>query len=336
MPRKSPRGKPYHKPQARDPNAPQPRNRGERSTPSGEHLPVMPVEVSAVLNLQPGHRVVDCTLGFGGHAVQLLERVGPTGLLLAVDRDAANLPIVEPKLAAIGFPFQLHHSNFAALPSLLAAAGIPGVDGLLADLGVSSMQLDDAERGFSFMRDGPLDMRMDPSRGPTAADLLHTLSEGELAAAFRDFGDEPAAEAVAAEVVKQRAAQPLTRTRELRELVERAAPVFVRRGPDQLSERKQLLLPATRVFQALRVLVNRELANLSQLLRVLPNVLNPGGVAVLISFQSGEDRLIKAAFRDGMRTGVYSAIAEEAIRPTEEEKRGNPRARSAKLRWARN
>ncbi len=241
----------------------------------------------AALNPRPGHAVVDCTLGFGGHAAELLKLVGPTGKLVATDLDADNLPRAEPRLAAVGHPFVLRHANFAGLPAVLAAEGIAGVDGLVADLGMSSMQVDDPGRGFSFLRDGPLDMRMDRSRGKTAADLLNTLSAEELAAAFRDLGDEPMAEAIAAAVVARR---PLGTTAELRAVIDAAAPVTVVRGVGAPPERKQLLLPATRVFQALRMLVNRELANLQQLLRVLPDVLAPGGTAAVISFHSGEDR----------------------------------------------
>jgi 16S rRNA (cytosine1402-N4)-methyltransferase len=295
----------------------------------------MLAEVLAVLDPQPGHVVVDCTLGFAGHSVELLKRVAPTGKLIATDLDPANLPPAEAKLTAVGSPFALHHVNFAGLPGVLAAEGIAGVDGLVADLGMSSMQVDDPDRGFSFLRDGPLDMRMDPTRGPTAADLLNTLSRDELAAALRDLGDEPQAETIATAIVTRRKSQPLQRTRELRELIDRTAPVKVLRGPGAPPERKQRLLPATRVFQALRVLVNRELASLAHLLRVLPDLLKPGGAAAVISFHSGEDRLVKAAFRDGLRAGAYETASDEPLRPTEEEKRANPRSRSAKLRWAR-
>jgi 16S rRNA (cytosine1402-N4)-methyltransferase len=176
---------------------------------------------------------------------------------------------------------------------------------------------------------------MDPTRGTTAAELLNTLSQDELAAALRDLGDEPKAEAIVAAIVARRTAQPLQRTGELRELIERAAPVTILRGPTAPPERKQRLLPATRVFQALRVLVNRELASLAHLLRILPELLKPGGSAAVISFHSGEDRLVKAALRDGLRAGVYEAASDDPVRPTEEEKRANPRSRSAKLRWAR-
>jgi 16S rRNA (cytosine1402-N4)-methyltransferase len=311
------------------------RKRFRRSTRPGEHRPVLLAEVLAVLDPQPGQVIVDCTLGFAGHAVELLRRVGPDGLLIATDLDPANIDAARARLEATGFLFAIHHTNFAGLPHVLAAEGVAAADGLVADLGMSSTQVDDPGRGFSFMRDGPLDMRMDPTRGRTAAELLNTLPEADLAAALRDLGDEPRAEAIAAAVVERRQHKLLERTGELRELVEQAAPVQVIRGPGAPPERKQRLLPLTRVFQALRILVNRELANLQQLLRVLPTVLKPGGTAALISFHSGEDRLIKAALRDGLRAGVYEAISEDPIRPTEEEKRENPRSRSAKLRWAR-
>jgi 16S rRNA (cytosine1402-N4)-methyltransferase len=200
---------------------------------------------------------------------------------------------------------------------------------------MSSMQVDDPARGFSFLRDGPLDMRMDRSRGKTAAELLNTLSQADLAAAFRDLGDEPEAEAIAAAIVAERTKAPFERTTQLRAVVEQAAPVKVVRSPGRGPARKQQLLPATRVFQALRILVNRELANLQSLLRTLPAVLAPGGGAAIISFHSGEDRLVKAALREGIQTGVYSAAADDPVRPPEAEKLANPRSRSAKVRWCR-
>lgn len=311
------------------------RKRVRRSTAAGEHKPVLLAEVLAALDPKPGQTVLDCTLGFAGHSLELLTRVAPDGLLVATDLDPANIEPARTKLEAAGGLFALHHTNFAGLTGVLAVEGAAQVDGLLADLGMSSMQVDDRSRGFSFMRDGPLDMRMDPTRGRTAAQLLAALPEEELAACFRDLGDEPRADAIAAAVVQQRKATPVERTKELRELIERAAPVQVLRGPGAPPERKQLLGPATRVFQALRILVNRELASLTHLLRVLPTVLKPGGTAAIISFHSGEDRLVKVAFRDGLRAGVYAAVSGDAIRSTFEERKENPRSRSAKLRWAR-
>jgi 16S rRNA (cytosine1402-N4)-methyltransferase len=311
------------------------RKRVRRSTAAGEHKPVLLAEVLAALGPKPGQTVVDCTLGFAGHSLELLNRVSPDGLLVATDLDPGNIEPARAKLEAAGGLFALHHANFAGLPAVLAAEGVTHVDGLLADLGMSSMQVDDRDRGFSFMRDGPLDMRMDRTRGRTAAELLNALPQEELAACFRELGDEPQAEAIAEAVVRQRGAKPVERTKELRELIDRAAPVRIDRTPGAPPERKQLLGPATRVFQALRILTNRELANLQQLLRVIPTILKPGGVAAIISFHSGEDRLVKAAFRDGLRSGVYSAVSEDPIRPAFEERTANPRSRSAKLRWAR-
>jgi 16S rRNA (cytosine1402-N4)-methyltransferase len=311
------------------------RPKGQRSTREGEHVPVMLAEVLDVLNPQPGQTVVDCTLGFGGHAVELLKRIGPTGKLVALDLDPDNLARAMPKLEAVGHPFVAVHANFAGLAGVLATHGVTQIHGLLADLGMSSMQVDDPARGFSFLRDGPLDMRMDRSRGKTAAELLNTLPQSDLAAAFRDLGDEPEAEAIAAAIAAERTKVPFERTSQLRAVVERAAPVKVVRSPGQGPARKQQLLPATRVFQALRILVNRELANLQSLLRTLPAVLAPGGVAAIISFHSGEDRLVKAAFREGIQTGVYTAAADDPVRPSEAEKSANPRSRSAKVRWCR-
>jgi 16S rRNA (cytosine1402-N4)-methyltransferase len=289
----------------------------------------------AALDPQPGQVVVDGTVGFGGHAAELLRRVGPTGKLIGLDLDAGNLPRAREQLEAVGFPFSLHHANFAGLPQVLAAEGLTAADAVLADVGVSSMQIDDADRGFSFVRDGPLDMRMDRSRGKTAADLLATLPAAELAQAFRDYGDEPQADAIAKAIVAARPTGRLERTRQLADLIAAAAPVRIKKpGPGVPTPRQQRLRPAARVFQALRILVNRELANLAALLRVLPMVLNPGGRAAVISFHSGEDRLVKQAFRDGLRSGVYAAVSDEAVRATWTERQANPRSRSAKLRWA--
>lgn len=311
------------------------RKRVRRSTAAGEHKPVLLAEVLAALDPKPGQTIVDCTLGFAGHSLELLQRISPDGLLIATDLDPGSVEPARPKFEAVGGLFALHHANFAGLPSVLGAEGVTHVDGLLADLGMSSMQVDDRDRGFSFMRDGPLDMRMDRTRGRTAADLLKSLPAEELASCFRELGDEPQADAIAGEIVRQRTTKPIERTKELRELIDRAAPVRVDRTPGAPPERKQLLGPATRVFQALRILTNRELANLQHLLRVIPTVLKPGGVAAIISFHSGEDRMVKSAFRDGLRSGTYEAISEDPIRPTFEERKANPRSRSAKLRWAR-
>jgi len=311
----------------------EPRHKKDRSTPAGQHRPVLLEEILRTLNPQPGQVFVDCTLGFAGHACELLQRLGPTGMLIATDLDADNLPNAREKLEALGLPFHLHAGNFAGLPSVLAEAGVERVDGLLADLGMSSMQVDDPLRGFSYMRDGPLDMRMDRTRGRTAAELLNSLSAEELANAFNEFGDEPRAEIIAQTIVEKRNDEPLATTFQLRAIIDEAAPVTLMLGPGYPPVHKQKLLPATRVFQSLRILVNRELANLTQLLRVIPQIVKPGGTAAIICFHSGEDRLVKTAFRDGLRSGIYSAGSDDPIRPSEDEKLANPRSRSAKLRW---
>jgi 16S rRNA (cytosine1402-N4)-methyltransferase len=310
--------------------------RPKRSTPPGEHRPVLLDEVLTALDVRPGAVVADCTVGWAGHAVELLRKAGPEGRLIGLDLDPENLPRARERLTATGFRFALHHSNFAALPSVLASEGISTVQAVLADLGMSSMQVDDAERGFSYVRDGPLDMRMDRSRGRSAAQLLATLSQAELAQALRELGDEPDAERVAAILVAARQQTPLLRTSDVSRILLEASQPTEAKKPWQLhpAPGRWNLHPAARTFQALRILVNRELANLEQLLRMLPSVLSPGGVAAIISFHSGEDRLVKAAFRDGLRQGIYQRISEEPIRAGFAERTRNPRSRSAKLRWA--
>jgi 16S rRNA (cytosine1402-N4)-methyltransferase len=305
-----------------------------RSTPPGGHRPVLLDEVVAALDPRPGDVIADCTLGRAGHAAELLRRAAPDGMLVGLDLDADNLPAARERLAETGLLFALHHANFAGLQAALGAEGLTQVDGLVADLGVSSMQIDEPDRGFSFLRDGPLDMRMDRSRGRTAADLLAELPADELAKAFRELGDEPEADRIAAAVVATRERLPIRRTVELTRLVQESAPVTVETGPGLPTPRQQRLRPAARVFQALRILVNRELASLQHMLRTLPAVLKPGGRAAVISFHSGEDRLVKQAFRDGLRAGVYARIADDPVRATFAERTDNPRSRSAKLRWA--
>jgi 16S rRNA (cytosine1402-N4)-methyltransferase len=308
-----------------------------RSTSAGEHRPVLLDEVLTILDPQPGQIAVDCTLGWGGHAVELLRRVGPAGKLIGIDFDADHLPTARQRLEAVGHPFALHHGNFAGLASVPAAHELDGCDLLLADLGMSSLQLDAADRGFSYMREGPLDMRMDRTRGKTAARLLQMIDQEDLARALHEYGDEPDAERVAAAIVAARDTAPLTTTTALKDVIARAVsgskpPVPWRLHP---GPKKWNTHPAARTFQALRILVNRELANLEALLRQLPDVLRPNGVAAIISFHSGEDRLVKAAFRSGRHAGTYSTGSDEPVRPSWQERQSNPRSRSAKLRWVR-
>jgi 16S rRNA (cytosine1402-N4)-methyltransferase len=310
--------------------------RGRRSTPPGEHRPVLLDEVLAALDVRPGVIVVDATVGWAGHAVELLRRAGPNGRLIGLDLDAENLPRARERLTGTGLPFRLHHGNFAALPAILATENVSAVQAVLADLGMSSMQVDDAARGFSYVRDGPLDMRMDRSRGRGAAQVLASISEQDLARALRELGDEPEAERIASALVAARKQSPLGRTSDVTRVIQEAtqpagAKTHWRLHP---ASGRWNSHPAARSFQALRILVNRELGNLEQLLRVLPTVLAPRGVAAIISFHSGEDRLVKSAFRAGLRAGVYRAICTDPIRAAFAEKTANPRSRSAKLRWA--
>jgi 16S rRNA (cytosine1402-N4)-methyltransferase len=311
------------------------RDRGRRSTPAGEHRPVLLDEVLTALAPAEGNVIVDCTTGWAGHSTELLRRVGAYGRLIGLDLDPENLPRARERLTAVGFPFSLHHSNFAALPTILAEEKVEKVDAVLADLGMSSMQVDDAERGFSYVRDGPLDMRMDRTRGRSAADLLKTISEEQLANALRDYGDEPEAERVAALLVEAARQGRLERTVDVSRLLIEAANEGKKEWRLHPAPGKWNLHPAARTFQALRILVNRESANLEHLLRVLPTVLRPGGRAAIISFHSGEDRLVKAAFRIGIQANVYAEASAEPIRPGYAERTANPRSRSAKLRWAR-
>ena len=293
------------------------------------HVPVLLEQVLAVLAPRPGQTVVDCTLGLGGHAAALLRRVTPGGRLIGIDLDPGNFDIARPKLEATGGEFRLVHNNFAAVPTVLADAGTDQADAILADLGVSSPQIDDPNRGFSYRQSGPLDMRMDPTRGQPASALVNRLGERELADALRDLGDEDDADKIAKLIVRRRKDGPITTTEALTAIVCEARDFTLRRAAGAK------LHPAARTFQALRILVNRELANLDRLLGVLGDCLKPGGVAAVISFHSGEDRRVKAAFREGLRAGLYSEIAPDPLVADEQERRTNPRSRSAKLRWAR-
>lgn len=305
------------------------KRRPRRSTPAGTHLPVLLDATLAILSPRPGESFADCTAGYGGHASALLRAVGPSGKVIVFDLDPTNLARASQRLAAIGHPFEAHHLNFAGLAT---AVGGQMLDGVLADLGMSSMQVDDAERGFSYRRDGPLDMRMDPTRGRTASELLATISPDELARALRDLGDEPRAEFLAPRITTAARTTTLQRTGDLTRLVEDA--YGIKNWKPKKIDGKYQTHPAARVFQVLRILVNREIANLEHLLRTLPDVLKSGGRVAIISFHSGEDRLVKAAFRAGLRAGVWSAVSDEPIRATFAEKTENPRSRSAKLRWA--
>lgn len=298
---------------------------------SDAHVPVLLAQVLDVINPKPGQTIVDCTLGLGGHAAAMMSRLHPGGRLIGIDLDPANIERARERLKWVGGKFDLFNTNFAGLPGVLAEAGVVDgrVDAVLADIGVASTQIDDPERGFSYRRPGPLDMRMDPTRGQPASALVNRLSEAELSAAFLEFGDETDAPEIARLIVERRGATPIMTTQDLMGIVCEARDFTLSRAAGAK------LHPAARTFQALRILVNREMANLDRLLKVLPDVLKPGGVGAIISFHSGEDRRVKHDFREGLRAGVYAAENRDPIVADEYEKKANPRARSAKLRWAR-
>jgi 16S rRNA (cytosine1402-N4)-methyltransferase len=293
------------------------------------HVPVLLQQVLSSLSPQPGQMFVDCTTGLGGHSAAILERIQPGGRLICIDFDSQNIEIARSKLSETGGDFKLFHNNFAALPTVLAEAGTNKVDGILADLGVASPQIDDPERGFSYRETGPLDMRMDPTRGQPASVLINRISENDLRDALLEFGDETDAPQIAKLVVHRRAVQPIQTTQDLMAIVCEARDFTIQRAAGAK------LHPAARTFQALRILVNREMANLDRLLAVIPQCLKPGGVVAIISFHSGEDRRVKESFRDLHRGGIYSQISREPMVADESEQKTNPRSRSAKLRWAR-
>jgi 16S rRNA (cytosine1402-N4)-methyltransferase len=297
-------------------------------TPAGTHRPIMVAEVLECLRPVPGDVAVDCTLGGGGHALALLERVQPGGRLVGVDVDPLELPRAEARLRAAGFgpdTFVALHGNFAGLPQLLAAAGVDAADVILADLGVSSMQLDNPQRGFSYKYPGPLDMRMNPSRGEPASRLLARVSAGQLAVLLAENADEPHA-ALIARLLTQ---QPIDTTH--------AAERLVRTGLGAALPhltKADLKMSVRRTLQALRIAVNDEFSVLDALLRALPGCLAPGGRVAILTFHSGEDRRVKKAFQAGYRSGIYGAVADRVVRSGMEETRANRRASSAKLRWA--
>lgn len=284
---------------------------------SPRHSPVLLEEVIHWLAVRPEGVYVDATAGLGGHTAAIAQRLA-TGLVIANDCDAESLEQARRNTQAWAERIRFRHGWFSTLPEALRQMGIAQVDGLLADLGPSFAQLTSGRRGFSFAADGPLDMRFDPSAGPAAAEWLDRLTHNELARLLREAGEERRlAERLARAILR---ARPLRSTRELARVIEEAVP---RRGR---------LHPATRTFMALRRLVNREDEELSALLNAAPGLVRPGGRIVIISFMSTEDRQVKRAFQEWIRQGRAVRLHKHVIRPSEEEIRGNPAARSARLR----
>jgi 16S rRNA (cytosine1402-N4)-methyltransferase len=282
-------------------------------------------EVLGALDPRPGEVALDATVGAGGHAAELLERILPGGLLVGCDRDREALALARRRLAPVGGRFHLAWATLSEIPQTVSRFELQGrLDLVLFDLGVSSMQLDRTERGFSFERDAPLDLRMGRGRGESAAELLERSSAEEIERILREFGEEPRAEAIAREIAKERSRAPILRTRQLARLVERVAS----RGSARLH-------PATRVFQALRIAVNDELDELRSGIRAAASELAPGGRFAIVSFHSLEDRIVKREFRELVRSGDHAEVVKGVVRPSSDEVRRNRRARSVKLRVIR-
>jgi 16S rRNA (cytosine1402-N4)-methyltransferase len=289
-------------------------------TPAGTHIPVLVAECLQALQLRPGMVGVDGTLGYGGHAQKILEQIRPSGRLIGLDVDPLEQPKTIARLRAAGFGeecFEAHRSNYAGIGKVLIQLGLSEVDFIFADLGCSSMQIDDPARGFTFKDHGPLDMRMNPQRGLSAAELLLRSDAEKLATLLRENADEPRATIIAEAL----AGTSLTTTTELVQVLDEVAP-------DDSNDTKR------RVFQALRIAVNEEFTALDAFLRTVPHCLKAGGRVAILTFHSGEDRRVKKAFQQGKRDGLYASISEDIITATYEEKRANPRSIPAKLRWA--
>jgi 16S rRNA (cytosine1402-N4)-methyltransferase len=287
------------------------------------HIPVLADEVMQFLKPAPGEIFVDATVGAGGHARLLAERVSPSGRLIGIDQDEQMLSLAQERLQ--GLPVTLVQANFSELKDILDRLQVARVDGVLADLGVCSDQIEAAERGFSFQETGPLDMRMNRSEGRTAETLLRSLDERALADLFWRYGEERFSRRIARKIVNSRRRSPLKTTADLADLVRSCVPRY--RGG-----KRARIDPATRVFQALRIAVNDELGSLEVFLKSLPECVKPGGRIAVISFHSLEDRLVKQALRND---GRWEILTRKPIRPGPLELQQNPRARSAKLRAAR-
>src|SRR5215475_6501077 len=315
--------------------------KGSTDTPQGvghgggrevSHVPVLLKEAIDFLAVRRGGTYIDATVGLGGHSYEIAKRLGAQGRLIGVDKDPAALEKAAVRLQSpvasehTDWPkIELRHGSFADLANdrRLTTDDIQRADGILADLGVSSLQLDDAARGFSFQAEGPLDMRMNPLSGKTAEQVVNQADEVTLANLIYEFGEERRSRRIARAMVRSR---PIRTTAQLADVVSAAA------RPMNSAERR--IHPATRTFQALRIFVNRELDDLRVLLNAAPQLLKPGGRLVVISFHSLEDRIVKDALRDGVQQGYYRLLAKKPVTATEEEIERNPRSRSAKLRVA--
>ena len=297
----------------------------------GMHIPIMVNEILDFLQIQPGQTGLDATLGYGGHTGRMLERLESKGHIYALDVDSIEMEKTRKRLENKGYGpeiLTIRKLNFANIDQIVRESG--PLDFVLADLGVTSMQIDNPSRGFSFKKEGPLDLRLDPLKGEPASERLKGLTREELTGMLIENSDEPYAEEIARAVMGEikRGREVATTTR-LYEMIDRAL-AFI---PEE--ERKEAVKKSCqRTFQALRIDVNSEFEVLYEFLDKLPGVLKPGGRAAILTFHSGEDRIVKKSFKEMYRAGLYSQVATDVIRPTAEERRMNSRAHSTKMRWA--
>lgn len=312
--------------------------RAKGNTPAGTHIPIMVEEILAILSIKPGERGFDATLGYGGHTMAMLEKLEGRGHLYGGDVDPIESAKTEARIRAKGYGPELWERrlmNFCEIDKLVEEAG--PFDFVLADLGVSSMQIDNPERGFTYKSDGPLDLRLNPQAGISAADRLREMTQAELVGMMKENADEPYAEEIARQIVRAEKRRPIRTTRELYAVIEAALEkVRLQRGADgrQPDRRDVIRKSSARVFQALRIDVNHEYEVLYEFMEKLPFALAPGGRAAILTFHSGEDRIVKKAFKAFHQQGIYQDIARDVIRPSREECYNNSRAHSTKLRWA--
>lgn len=301
------------------------------STPAGMHISICVNEILDFLQIQPGQQGLDATLGYGGHTRRMLEQLHGEGHMYALDVDPIEIVKTKQRLAEAGYGediLTIKQTNFRNIDQVAEEAG--GFDFILADLGVSSMQIDNPDRGFTYKFDGPLDLRLDPEKGESAAERLREVSYEELVGMFQENSDEPYAEEIATVIMKRnRTKNYVETTTQMKDAIEEAL-AFV---PEK--DRKEAVKKSCqRCFQALRIDVNSEFEVLYDFLAKLPDALRPGGRVAILTFHSGEDRLVKRAFKAGVKAGVYSEVSKDVIRPSAEECARNPRARSTKMRWA--
>lgn len=301
------------------------------STPAGMHISICVNEILDFLQIQPGQQGLDATLGYGGHTRRMLEKLQGKGHMYALDVDPIEIVKTKQRLADAGYGediLTIKQTNFRNIDQVAEEAG--GFDFILADLGVSSMQIDNPDRGFTYKFDGPLDLRLDPEKGESAAERLREVSYEELVGMFQENSDEPYAEEIATVIMKRnRTKNYVETTTQMKDAIEEAL-AFV---PEK--DRKEAVKKSCqRCFQALRIDVNSEFEVLYDFLDKLPDALRPGGKVAILTFHSGEDRLVKRAFKAGAKAGVYSEVSKDVIRPSAEDCARNPRARSTKMRWA--